>query len=145
MTPTAGQLLDAFLAHRERAVGARTLARDRHVIERFRESLDADGPYIADELTGRPLAREHGGAGLSDLLEVDAVVNGMERFLRRLPDGERERAALGLRQFVSWLGAGRQLHAETVRLLLAVTREYAPPAPSARRPRYRPPGALRRW
>ena len=145
MTPTAGQLLDAFLAYRERTVSARTLARDRSVIEEFRESLDAEGPCVLDNVTGHRLGREHGGAGLSDLVEVDAVVDGMAPFLRRLSGDEQQRAGLVLRQFVSWLDARRQLGRGAYLSLLTLTRECAPPTPSSRRSRYRPPGRHRPW
>ena len=145
MTPTAGQLLDAFLVYRERTVTARTLARDRNVIEEFRESIDADGPCVLDEVTGRRLRREHGGVGLSDLLDVDGVVVAMVPFLHRLAGDEQRLAGLVLRQFVSWLDARRQLDRCAYMSLLTLTRECAPPARSTRRPRYRPPGGRRPW
>lgn len=145
MTPTAGQLLDEFLAYRERTVTARTLARDRTVIEEFRESIDAGGLCVLDEVTGRRLRREQGGVGLSDLVDVDGVVDGMAPFLRRLAGDEQRLAGLVLRQFLSWLDTRRQLDRCAYLSLLTLTRQCAPPAPSTRRRRYRPPGRRRPW
>jgi hypothetical protein len=139
MTLTSGQLINGFLAHRAATVTARTLARDRLVLDRFSDRLDADGPCLLDDATGRRLSRDQGGVGLSDLVDVDLIIMGMRGFLDGIvEDDERRRSALVLRQLVSYLVHRRELDECCALSLLQLTREHAPVAARARRPRARP-------
>lgn len=127
MSASVSELFDAFLAHRWRAVGPRTYARDREVLEAFRACLDADGPVVLDEATGRPLGRHEGGIGLCDLAEVDAVVDGAAGFLEdRLPLERRRAAAHVLRLFVLWLLDRRVIGPCEALQLQVLTARYAP-------------------
>lgn len=142
MTPTAGTLIDEFLAHRARAVTARTLARDRRALEALREYLDRDGPMLLDEFTGRRLARAGGGIGLCDLVDVEAIIMNARGFLTEgLPEPDRPAAAKVLRLFVLWLQRRGDLDRCSALSLQSLCAEHAPT-----RPRWSgPPGRRRSW
>ena len=134
---TAAQLIHSFLAYRSGRVTARTLSRDREVMERLHTYLDANGPVVLDERTGRPLPRTDGGVGLSDLVDVELIITNWDEFVR---DGVRphDRAAfVTLRQFTSWLRQIGQLDACCYLEMTAVVRSPQPLAPPGRWPERR--------
>ena len=102
-TKTASQLITEFLADRAGRVVARTVARDREVMDRLHVYLDANGPVLLDEQSAQPLPRAAGGVGLSDLVDVELIIMNWREFVR---DGIRphdQTAMATLRQFALWL------------------------------------------
>ncbi|SDP06881.1 hypothetical protein SAMN04515671_2863 [Nakamurella panacisegetis] len=136
-SPTAAQLIDRFLAHRAGRITEPTLHRDREVMERLRTFLDANGPVVLDETTGRPLPRAAVGVGLSDLVNLELIVMKWDEFVR---DGVRpyDRAAhVTLRQFALWLRQTGELDACGYLEMAAVVRAPQPTAPPGRWPERR--------
>ena len=134
---TAAQLIDDFLAYRAGRVSSRTLGRDREVMKRLHIYVDATAPVVLDEATGRPLARTDGGVGLSDLVDLELIVENWREFVR---DGVRPHdhaARVTLRQFTLWLRQVGELDACGYLEMTAVVRAPQPLAPPGRWPERR--------